>query len=179
MGGVVVTTPELFDCAGLWRRTLLVEPNGTRDASPGVTWLQSITGYVDSRGFAGTLHRRGDVFEWHRDVDLEPPGPFPDAGSMRWEGRTLVETGVHESYVEHWVRDEQSTEPYGALFLTASGEAGLLVRVGPQFGWAGGGEVVIDEVGTSRWDALEIDVVGHRVQSNGVRWFIERSEGNV
>jgi len=179
MGGVVVTTPELFDCAGLWRRTLLIEPNGTRDTSAGVTWLQGITGYVDSRGFAGTLHRRGDVFEWHRDVDLEPPGPFPDAGSMHWEGRTLVETGVHESYVEHWVRDEQSTEPCGALFLTASGEVGLLVRVGPQFGWAGGGEVVIDEVGTSRWDALEIDVVGHRIQSNGVRWFIERSEGNV
>jgi hypothetical protein len=28
-------------------------------------------------------------------------------------------------------------------------------------------------------DALEIDVVAHQVQSNGVRWFIERSEGNV
>jgi hypothetical protein len=180
MGRVLVTTPARSDCAGLWRRALLIESDGTRDASAGVTWLQGITGYVDSRGFAGTLHQRGDVFEWHRDVDLEPPGPFPDAGSMRWEGRTLIETGVHENYVEHWVRDEVSDEPCGALFLTApDGANGLLVRVGPQFGWARAGEVVIDEVGTSRWDALDIDVVGHQVQSNGVRWFIERSEGNV
>lgn len=175
-----MTTPVLSDCAGLWRRTLLIESNGARDVSTSVTWLQGITGYVDSRGFAGTLHQRGDVFEWLRDVDLEPPGPFPDAGSMRWEGRTLVETGVHENYVEHWVRDEVSAEPCGALFLTApDGANGLLVRVGPQFGWGGGGEVVIDEVGMSRWGALDIDVVGHQVQSNGVRWFIERSEGNV
>jgi hypothetical protein len=180
MGGVVVTTPVLSDCAGLWRRTLLIDANGARDASTSVAWLQGITGYVDSRGFAGTLHQRGDVFEWHRDVDLEPPGPFPDAGSMRWEGRTLIETGVHENYVEHWVRDEAWAEPCGALFLTApDGGAGLLVRVGRRFGWAGGGEVVIDAVGTSRWDALEIDMVGRQVQSNGVRWFIERSEGNV
>lgn len=174
-----MNTPLLSDCAGLWRRTLLIESDGTRDASTGVTWLQGITGYVDSRGFAGTLHQRGDVFEWHRDIDLEPPGPHPDAGSMHWNGRTLVETGVHENYVEHWVRDEGSTEPRGALFLAASGDAGLLVRVGPQFGWAAGGEVVIDEVGTPRWDALDIDVVGHQLQSNGVRWSIERSEGNV
>jgi hypothetical protein len=174
-----VTTPVLSDCAGLWRRTLLIESDGTRDASTGVIWLQGITGYVDSRGFAGTLHQRGDVFEWHRDVDLLPPGPFPDAGAMHWAGETLIETGVHENYVEHWVRDDESTEPVGALFLTAPGAAGLLVRVGRRFGWAVGGDVVIDAVGSSRWDALDIDVVGHQVQHAGMRWVIERSEGTV
>jgi hypothetical protein len=180
MGGVVVNAPALSDCAGLWRRTLLIESNGVRDASTSVTWLQGITGYVDSRGFAGTLHQRGEVFEWHRDIDLEPPGLLPDAGSMRWEGRTLIETGVHENYVEHWERDEVPTHPCGALFLSApDGGMGLLVRVGGQFGWAGGGEVVVDAVHTSRWDALELDLTGRQLVSSGVRWSIERSEGNV
>jgi hypothetical protein len=180
VGGVVVTVPVVSDCAGLWRRTLLIESDGARDATTSVTWLQGITGYVDSRGFAGTLHQRGDVFEWHRAVDLEPPGPFPDAGSMHWDGRTLIETGVHENYVEHWVRDEAPAEPCGALFLTApDGGAGLLVRVGRRFGWAGGGEVVIDAVGAPRWAALEIDVACHQIQSNGVCWVIDTSEGNV
>jgi hypothetical protein len=57
--------------------------------------------------------------------------------------------------------------------------AALLVRVGRRFGGAGGAEVVIDAVGTSRWDALELDVAGRQLQSNGVCWSIERSEGNV
>lgn len=79
-------TPLLAECAGLWRRTLLIEADGTRDAEPGVLWLQSLTAYVDSRGFAGTLHQEADVFEWHREFDVTTPGPHPDAGVMRWEG---------------------------------------------------------------------------------------------
>ena len=75
------------DCAGLWRRTLLIEADGSRDTGTDVTWLQGITAYVDTRGFAGTLSQSDNVFEWHRSVDLEPPGPFPDAGSMHWERR--------------------------------------------------------------------------------------------
>ena len=95
----------IAECTGLWRRTLLIDADGSRDTGGDVRWLQGITAYVDSRGFAGPLHQRGNVFEWHRDVDLEPPGPFPDAGAMHWDGDVLVETGVHEDYVEHWVRD--------------------------------------------------------------------------
>jgi hypothetical protein len=175
-----VTTPVLADCAGLWRRTLLIESDGSRNTGTDVRWLQGATGYVDSRGFAGTLHQRGETFEWHRDVALEPPGPFPDAGSMRWDGRTLIETGVHENYVEHWVRDDGSTEPCGALFLTAPDVGtGLLVRVGGMFGWAGAGEVVIDAVGAPRWNALVIDAGGQGVQANGVRWLAARHEGTV
>ena len=173
-----MTAVVASDCTGLWRRTLLVGADGSRDISTDVVWLQGITGYVDSRGFAGTLHQHGDVFEWHRDVDLEPPGPFPDAGSMRWDGDTLIETGVHEDYVEHWVRDAGTFGASGALFLRGpDGGAGLLVRVGDLFGWAGGGEVVIDAVGGTRWSAMSI--VEHQVQANGARWSVERSEGNV
>jgi hypothetical protein len=166
------------ECVGLWRRTLLIEADGSRDAGTDVTWLQGITAYVDSRGFAGTLSQRDDVFQWHRDVDLEPPGPHPDAGSMRWHEGILVETGVYADYVEHWSRDSVATMPCFALFLKGSdGETGLLMRVGPLFGWAGNGEVVIDAVDGPRWNALAI--TGHQVCAHGVSWTVERYEGNV
>jgi len=166
------------DCVGLWRRTLLVEADGSRDTGTDVVWLQGITAYVDSRGFAGTLSQNADVFEWHRAIDLEPPGPHPDAGSMRWHDGILVETGVYADYAEHWCRDSAAVTPCGALFLAAAdGEAGLLMRVGPLFGWAGSGEVVIDAVDGPRWNALVI--TGEQVCANGVRWTVERCEGNV
>jgi hypothetical protein len=170
----------IAECAGLWRRTLLINADGSRDAGGGVRWLQGITAYVDSRGFAGPLHQRGDVFEWHRDVDLEPPGPFPDAGTMRWDGGVLVETGVHEDYVEHWVRDEGSAGACGAAFLrTSDGADGLLLRVGDLYGWAGGGSVVIGSVGGPEWTELGIMLSANHVQASGQRWNIERSEGNL
>ena len=166
------------DCVGLWRRILLIEADGSRDTGTDITWLQGITAYVDTRGFAGTLSQSDNVFQWHRAVDLEPPGPFPDAGSMHWGDGILVETGVHADYVEHWRRDSVAATPCGALFLVApDGQPGLLMRVGDLFGWAGGGTVVIDSVEGPRWNALGI--TGEHVQANGVRWTVVNSEGNV
>jgi hypothetical protein len=168
------------ECGGLWRRTLLIDADGRHDARTGVRWLQGSTAYVDSRGFAGRLHQSGDVFEWHRDVELEPPGEFPDAGSMQWDGDVLVETGVHENYVEHWVRDEGTADPCGAAFLRApDGTDGLLLRVGDLFGWAGAGAVAIGPVGGQDWEVLGIMLSDNEVQAYGVRWIIERSEGNL
>ncbi len=175
-----MTAPAIADCAGLWRRTLLMDADGSRDAGPGVLWLQGITAYVDSRGFAGCLHQRDDVFEWQRDVDLEPPGPFPDAASMHWDGDVLVETGVHADYVELWVRDADSAGACGAFFLRApDGADGLLLRVGDQFGWAGAGTVAIGPVDGRQWTNLAIMLSDNEVESNGTRWNIERSEGNM
>jgi hypothetical protein len=175
-----VTTPVIADCAGLWRRTLLIGADGSHDTGTDVLWLQGISAYVDSRGFAGTLRQNGDIFEWRRDIDLQPPSPLPDAGSMRWDGGALVETGVHEDYVEHWVRDTMPSEPSGALLLTApDGGNGLLVRVGDLFGWAGAGVVVIDVVTGRQWKALGIELSAEHVEANGVRWRIEQSEGNM
>jgi hypothetical protein len=180
VGGIVVTSVVASDCTGLWRRTLLVGADGSRDSGTDVVWLQGLTAYVDSRGFAGRLHQHDDVFEWQRDVDLEPPGEFPDAGVMRWDGRTLIETGVHEAYVEHWVRDVKQTTPCGALFVRGpDAKPGLLLRVGALFGWAGGGTVLIDEVDGSGWTELGIGLCGNQIQASGVRWIIERSEGKV
>lgn len=173
-------SPLINECTGLWRRTLLIDADGSRDTGGGVRWLQGITAYVDSRGFAGPLHQRDDVFEWHRDVDLEPPGPFPDAGSMRWDGEVLVETGVHEAYVEHWVRDDGSAGACGAAFLRApDGADGLLLRVGDQFGWAGGGSVLIGPVDGPEWLKLGIMLSDNHVHASGQRWIVERSEGNL
>jgi hypothetical protein len=178
VGAVVVKPVLASDCAGLWRRTLLIDADGTRDTGTDVTWLQGITAYVDSRGFAGTLSHTGDVFHWHRAVDVQPPGPFPDEGSMRWDDGVLVETGVHADYVEHWVRDGVTETSCGALFLVApNGDPGLLLRVGAWVGWAGGGQVLIDTAEAPRWKALVIN--GDQVHANGVRWAVEGCEGNV
>lgn len=172
-----MTPVRIADCAGQWRRTLLIEADGSHVTDGDVRWLQGPSAYVDSRGFAGTLSQDGSVFSWHRSVDLTAPGPFPDAGEMRWEGDTLVETGVHEDYVEHWVRDAGTAVPCGALLLAGpDGAPGLLVRVGALFGFAGGGEVFLDDVGAPRWRALEIET--SEVRADGVRWTIRRTEGN-
>jgi len=168
----------MADCTGLWRRSLLVGADGSRDVGGDVRWLQGITAYVDSRGFAGPLHQHGNVFEWHRDVDLEPPGPFPDAGAMAWDGDVLVETGVHEVYSEHWVRDVETTGPCAAAFLrSATGSRGLLMRVGDLFGWAGSGSVVIGTLGGQEWTQLDITHDDDHVDAVGQRWSVQRSEG--
>lgn len=170
----------MTDCTGLWCRTLLVEADGTRDDTPGVRWLQGQTAYVDSRGFAGTLAQHGDVFEWHRAIDVQPPGPFPDAGQMRWEGDILIEAGVHEDYVEHWVRDPGELTPAGALFLSGpDGAPALLVRAGALFGWADRGQVLIGVVGGTEYQTLGIVISGNQIQANGVHWTVDQSEGNV
>ncbi|WP_264040107.1 hypothetical protein [Mycolicibacterium hodleri] len=168
----------MAECTGLWRRTLLVGADGSRDTGGNVRWLQGITAYVDSRGFAGPLHQHGNVFEWHRDVDLEPPGPFPDAGAMHWDGDVLVETGVHENYSEHWVRDADSAGGCAAAFLRSpDGSSGLLMRVGDLFGWAGSGSVVIGALGGVEWTNLEIAPSDDHVDAVGQRWRVQRCEG--
>ena len=179
-GGIPVTAPSIRECTGLWRRTLLIEADGSRDTGTGVLWLQGITAYVDSRGFAGRLHQLGDVFEWQPRRRPRTAGPVTRRGSMRWDGDVLVETGVHADYVEHWVRGAGSSSPCWSMFLTSETKgAAVLVRVGERFGWASAARVVIDTVGTPRWTALGLVVDGGALQANGVAWRIERSEGNV
>lgn len=170
---------ELGDCTGLWRRTLLIEADGSRDAGTDVVWLQGISSYVDSRGFAGVLHRRGDVFEWQRDIDTAPAGPTPDVGAMRWDGEVLVETGVHADYVEHWERDAGAVAPVWATTLSSPHGPALLMRVGELFGWATPEGVTVDRVGGRRWTDLAAVRMDGDLRANGVRWSVLSCEGNV
>jgi hypothetical protein len=153
----------------------LINADGSRDTGTNVSWLQGITGYVDSRGFAGRLGQHGDVFEWQRLIDIESPGPFPDAGRMCWEAGTLIETGVHEDYVEHWFREGGPAAPCWAVFATEA----ILLRAGAQFGWADRNGVVVDAIGSPRWSALRPHISGGDLMADGVRWPIEDSEGEV
>jgi hypothetical protein len=170
-----MNTVLMTDCGGLWRRTLLIDSEGSRDTSTHVAWLQGITAYADTRGFAGRLSQHGDVFEWQRLIDIEPPGPFPDAGRMRWETGALIEVGVHEDYVEHWVRQNGPAAPCWALFA----EHAMLLGVGAQFGWADRGGVVLGTIGGPQWAALNPHMNRGDLVANGVRWNIEDSEGDV
>jgi hypothetical protein len=188
------------ECAGLWRRTLLVEADGSRDTGTNVQWLQGISTFVDVRGpgegFAGLLDQRADVFEWHRLVDLQPPGP-PDAGRMQWNGDILVEVGVHADYTEHWRREVGPTQPCWGLVLSAPGGAsGILVCVGGRFGWAyrrpEATEVSLGVVDERSWRITDsacperVGAVLHprlaagqlRVD-DGIVWDVEDSEGSV
>jgi hypothetical protein len=167
-------------CAGLWRRTLLIEADGSRVPGGNVRWLQGDSVYVDSRGFGGVLEQRASVFEWHRMVDLEPPGPFPDVGEMHWDGEILVETGVHAAYVEHWVRDDASRTPSWALTVRSAGAGdALLLRVGTEFGWLRSTAVTMAVVGAAEWDALAPRLSEGELNADGARWTIVQSEGNV
>jgi hypothetical protein len=165
----------ITECGGLWRRSLLIDSDGTRDTGAGVAWLQGLIAYVDTRGFAGRLSQHGDVFEWHRMVDVAPPGPFPDAGRMHWDNGVLIEEGVHEDYVEHWVREDGTTTPAWGLFMTDA----ILLRAGAHFGWADRGGVVIGVIGDAQWAALDPRMTNGELVANGVRRRIEASEGDV
>ena len=66
---------------------------------------------------------------WHRLADFQPPALAPDAGALRLAGDLLVETGLHDDYLEHWERlpcSDQST----AVLSENAGNGALLLRAG-------------------------------------------------
>ena len=122
MSGAMPTTPAVPEgYLGVWQRTLLETPT-LRDDSTFVRWLQTPHWHADLRvaaslpreparhqGFAGSTEvetsGHGEVCHWHREVDLQPPGPNPDAGWMVFETtERAIETGVHGVYREVWER---------------------------------------------------------------------------
>ena len=159
--------PNAAALHGVWRRTLVLEEDGSTDRSTAVLWLQGPSLFADlrqpyglaesvegacldeldrpqllalcgQRAFAGTLLEDQDVFSWVRRIDLHPPAPLPDAGTLHWQGGVLVEEGLHEAYVEHWERVERPTGGAAAALLEdpQDGCTGVLVRAGSWFGYA-------------------------------------------
>ena len=108
---------QLGDLAGVWKRTLLVEADGTRDETSIVYWLQlgslcgdirlpaSGSGAGGAMAFAGSLSERDGVFRWNRELSRGIPADAdPDEGYLKWEGGILREDGVRRPYLEHWQR---------------------------------------------------------------------------
>jgi hypothetical protein len=156
---------HLEELAGLLRRSVIAFPDGRRDDTTEVTWLQGPSLYCDLRrppgrpgfagvrgtadlrpshlrwlvrqqGFAGRCRQEGDVLRWERTVDLQPAGE-PDQGRVRWEGGVLVEEGLDHQYLERWHPQRPAGGAAAALLTDRDrGVAGLLVRVGDAFGYA-------------------------------------------
>lgn len=127
--------PHLSDLAGLWTRSLQAWPDGRRDTTTSVRWLQGVTAYADLRqppavtertfqarclndltmadcevlatqqAFAGRFVAVGDSFEWVRVIDFQPERASRDIGRLHWQGGILVEEGLNGEYIEHWHRD--------------------------------------------------------------------------
>ena len=105
---------QLGDLAGVWKRTLLVEADGTRDETSIVYWLQlgSLCGDIrlpasgsgaGAMAFAGCLTERDGVFRWTPELATGiPANADPDEGRLRWEGGILREDGARRPYLEHW-----------------------------------------------------------------------------
>jgi hypothetical protein len=153
---------------GLWRRSLIQWPGRGSDTTTTVRWLQGPRAYIDLRqpmglpdfsharaledltledcawlarqeGFAGHLSFDSVYFEWHREIDFQPRVSRPDAGSLRWDGNVLVETGRESDYIEHWHRDPAlPCTPANVLDLQTDrgSPKKTLLRVGPHFMFA-------------------------------------------
>lgn len=70
-----------------------------------------------------------EICRWHRLADFQPPALSPDAGRLRLDGDLLVETGLHDDYLEHWKRVPGSDRDTMVLAENGSGGA-LLLRAG-------------------------------------------------
>lgn len=133
---------------GLWRRRSITWPDGRRDDTTTVYWLQTASAFVDIRipaaprrdrtplglarqgGFAGWTELAADRCRWHRQIDFQPPSGRPDEGRLYRLDGVLVEEGVHEPYVEVWERVGAGA---GAVRVERAAEGEMLVACGDAF----------------------------------------------
>ncbi|SMF36176.1 hypothetical protein SAMN06265365_11260 [Tistlia consotensis] len=129
---------------GLWRRLSLIRPDGTRDATTLVLWLQTPEHHADLRipadrpdltgaagldeldipdllalarqeGFAGGQQYRTGQLAWRRVIDFAPSDGPPDEGIMEATGPgRFTETGLHVAYGEDWLREDGAEGPFAA-----------------------------------------------------------------
>ncbi len=134
-----------------WRRSLIMWPDGRRDDTSAVDWLQGPTLYIDLRrpadrpdfaamprlddldwkavtwlarqeGFAGRLLFDGECFEWERAIDYQPKSSAPDVGRLWLENGVMIEQGRDIPYVEHWHRQDVARVPCAAVRLRQQGQ---------------------------------------------------------
>jgi hypothetical protein len=138
--------PTVETLGGLWSRSLIEWPDGRRDTTTWVNWLQGPSFYIDLRqpegrpsfesvgklrdiepahfhwlasqeGFAGELHHDGGYFEWRREIDFQPKAIYSDQGRLFMADGMMVEEGKDIPYIEHWHREPIEPAPVSALRL--------------------------------------------------------------
>lgn len=138
--------PTLESLQGLWTRSLIAWPDGKRDTTTHVSWLQGPGLYCDLRqpaeppsfagvtclahvtpaqlewmakqdAFAGELVFDGACFEWRRGIDLQPCTAQLDRGYLHFEADVLIERGEQIPYIEHWHQRSGSAGPFAAIKL--------------------------------------------------------------
>lgn len=143
-GTTSLPVPALETLPGLWRRSLIEWPDGRRDETSRVEWLQGPGLYLDLRqpevrpdfshaasladltpgdldwlarqeGFAGELVCDDGWFEWRRDIDFQPEAIYSDRGRLWIDGDVMVEEGIDIPYIEHWHRQPVAARPCWAM----------------------------------------------------------------
>lgn len=141
---------------GLWQRRLLSTAGGIDDTTTAVYWLQTNYLFADIRvplgtedgalsramqaGFAGITEVEGDLCQWHRLIDFQPPSLSDDIGRMHFVAPDyLREEGLDSSYHEIWERLPASVGRNQGVWLTScDGRQGCLVIAGDYFLFAAG-----------------------------------------
>lgn len=132
------------DLPGVWERELIERPDGSRDETTRVYWLQGRALFADIRlpagdpvstpeGFAGrtvlTPAPAALRCEWRREIDWSPGGPA-DIGLLSWTAPgpdgapRMREDGAEAPYYEIW-RKTASPGPGDAVWslTTETGQA--------------------------------------------------------
>lgn len=171
---------------GVWRRQLLTTTAGHRDETSEVFWLQTSHLHADMRipypptppsaslstctlehqqalceqgGFAGLTDVQGNICQWHRLIDYQPPGGAPDIGCMTFEGPDrLIEDGLEGSYHEVWQRLPESQGTNWGLWLRSADEPerqACLLIAGDYFMFAADRPAALDVGGGNLRDQLD------------------------
>lgn len=147
----------------MWRRRLLIEDDGSRDADTIVWWLQTGQLFADIRlpadraalagatcfadldaaglsclarqeGFAGILEWTNQACAWRRVIDFRPlPGP-PDEGWMEeGEPGLMIERGIHRGYLEEWVQSARDGDAMREWIWHDGWNGTTVLRLGDDF----------------------------------------------
>ncbi|MDX2350931.1 hypothetical protein [Stutzerimonas xanthomarina] len=209
------SVPESY--LGVWRRRLLTTTDGRRDETSDVYWLQTAQLHADIRiphpptasaslatcsqaqqldlceqsGFAGLTLVEGDICQWQRLIDYQPPGAAPDIGRMRFEGADqLLEDGLDGRYHEVWQRVPESEGTNWGLWLRSADEPerqACLLVAGDYFMFAADRPVALDADGSrlrdqvaraapaKRLELLACEISFGRQRNGATPWMISHS----
>ncbi|MBD9505081.1 hypothetical protein IB256_30145 [Pseudomonas sp. PDM17] len=185
---------------GVWQRTLLTTTGGTHDTSTRVYWLQTEHLFADLRiplpapetpealanqaGFAGLTEITGDICQWHRAIDFQPPNGGEDIGRMHFvDSEKVLEDGLDGSYHEVWERLPESLgRNRGTWLLGADGRQGCLLLAGDCFLFAAGRRLPLPHapslaalLDSGNTELLDFELSFGRHQGGVAPWRIELS----